>query len=242
MRRWRRIRTRSSAPRRRPTPRGPFAPVPNGFRRMDLLTNEGRSWYQGVRIAVQHRTDAAHPHGVLHAIEVGGSVESLVLAGRQLRSRARSRPDRRRHAAQSGDQRHVECAGQRPGPERLAAQLGVASPERDALYDPLRRRSDRRWIDRRLQQPRMPVEPARRTQHGTRQVHQLRRHDAARERSPLDPTRSRFAPTCSTRSTTRTCSRAAIIGLVGNPRFGQHAGGANVFPGRQFQFAATYRF
>jgi hypothetical protein len=32
------------------------------------------------------------------------------------------------------------------------------------------------------------------------------------------------------------------INLVGNPRFGQHTGGSNVFPGRQFQFAATYRF
>ena len=32
------------------------------------------------------------------------------------------------------------------------------------------------------------------------------------------------------------------IALVGNPRFGQHTGGANVFPGRQFQFATTYRF
>ena len=32
------------------------------------------------------------------------------------------------------------------------------------------------------------------------------------------------------------------IGLVGNPRFGQHTGGSNVFPGRQFQFATTYRF
>ena len=32
------------------------------------------------------------------------------------------------------------------------------------------------------------------------------------------------------------------IDLVGNPRFGQHSGGSNVFPGRQFQFAATYRF
>ena len=32
------------------------------------------------------------------------------------------------------------------------------------------------------------------------------------------------------------------IALVGNPRFGQHSGGSNVFPGRQFQFAATYRF
>ncbi len=32
------------------------------------------------------------------------------------------------------------------------------------------------------------------------------------------------------------------INLVGNPRFGQHTGGGNVFPGRQFQFALTYRF
>jgi hypothetical protein len=32
------------------------------------------------------------------------------------------------------------------------------------------------------------------------------------------------------------------IAFVGNARFGQHTGGSNVFPGRQFQFAATYRF
>ena len=35
---------------------------------------------------------------------------------------------------------------------------------------------------------------------------------------------------------------AGYIGLVGNARFGQHTGGSNVFPGRQFQFATTYRF
>ena len=32
------------------------------------------------------------------------------------------------------------------------------------------------------------------------------------------------------------------INLVGNPRFGEHTGGSGVLPGRQFQFAATYRF
>jgi hypothetical protein len=32
------------------------------------------------------------------------------------------------------------------------------------------------------------------------------------------------------------------INLVGNPRFGQHTGGGAVWPGRQFQFATTYRF
>ena len=34
----------------------PILPAPNGFRRIDVLTNEGRSWYQGVRFGVQHRT------------------------------------------------------------------------------------------------------------------------------------------------------------------------------------------
>ena len=29
----------------------PIVPVPNGFRHMDLLTNEGRSWYQGMRFS-----------------------------------------------------------------------------------------------------------------------------------------------------------------------------------------------
>jgi len=32
------------------------------------------------------------------------------------------------------------------------------------------------------------------------------------------------------------------IGIVGNASFGKPTGGSNVFPGRQFQFAATYRF
>ena len=32
------------------------------------------------------------------------------------------------------------------------------------------------------------------------------------------------------------------INLVGNPRFGAAHGRVNVLPGRQFQFAITYRF
>ena len=35
----------------------PITPAPNGFRRIEVLTNEGRTWYQGVRIGVQHRTN-----------------------------------------------------------------------------------------------------------------------------------------------------------------------------------------
>ena len=35
----------------------PIRPAPNGFRRIEVLTNEGRTWYQGVRFGLQHRTD-----------------------------------------------------------------------------------------------------------------------------------------------------------------------------------------
>jgi carboxypeptidase family protein/TonB-dependent receptor-like protein len=34
-----------------------ITPGPNGFRRIEVLTNEGRTWYQGVRFGVQHRTN-----------------------------------------------------------------------------------------------------------------------------------------------------------------------------------------
>ena len=207
------IRTQAQADATRP-----IRPVPNGFRRMDLLTNEGRSWYQGVRIAAQHRTDAARADGVLHALEVRGSAEPLVLARKQRRSRARSRADRRRHAAQPRHQRDVERPRQRSGPERMAPERRLAPSEREPLHDPLRGRPDGRWIDRRLQQPRLPVEPARRAQHGARQVHQLRGPDAGPNLRGRDPTGSRFAPTCSTCSTTRTSLAGGYIGLVGNPQ------------------------
>jgi outer membrane receptor protein involved in Fe transport len=34
----------------------PILPTTNGFRRIEVLTNEGRTWYEGVRFGVQHRT------------------------------------------------------------------------------------------------------------------------------------------------------------------------------------------
>jgi outer membrane receptor protein involved in Fe transport len=35
----------------------PIRPAPNGFRRIEVLTNEGRTWYQGIRFGAQHRTN-----------------------------------------------------------------------------------------------------------------------------------------------------------------------------------------
>ncbi len=95
-----------------------------------LLTNEGRSWYQGVRIAVQHRTTP------------------LMLTASYTRSKAEDRLNHWFSPEDSSDPEldrgptgadtphnlvtsvDLERAGQRSGAERLAAQHGVAPPER----------------------------------------------------------------------------------------------------------------
>ena len=94
----------------RPTPRG-RSPVPNGFRRVEILTNEGRFWYQGVRFSGQHRSAPLTLNVVLHAVQGRRSAEPLVRAGGQHRSRAGPRPHRRRHAAQLRRLRHLELPG-----------------------------------------------------------------------------------------------------------------------------------
>ena len=45
------VRTQAQADLTRPNP-----VVPNAFRHMDMLTNEGRSWYQGIRFSARHST------------------------------------------------------------------------------------------------------------------------------------------------------------------------------------------
>ena len=136
---------------------------PNGFRSMDLLTNEGRSWYQGVRIAAQHRT------------------APLVLTVSYTRSKSEDRLNHWFSPENSADpeldrgptgadtpqqprrQRDVESF-QAAAPVSSGWRLSAVShtSERQALYDSLRGRPDRRWIDRRLQLAGLPVEPARR--------------------------------------------------------------------------------
>jgi hypothetical protein len=46
------VRTVAQADLTRPT-----LPVPNGFRRVEVLTNEGRFWYQGIRFSGTHRSE-----------------------------------------------------------------------------------------------------------------------------------------------------------------------------------------
>ena len=230
------VRTVAQADLTRPT-----LPVPNGFRRVEVLTNEGRFWYQGIRFSANPPHDAADDAGVVHVVEGGRSPQSLVPARGQQRSRARSRTDGRRYAAQPGRRGDLEPARRALAGEGLAAERRDALAERVALHDPLRG----------------AIRPARSSRSAARA--------AARRRGP-----ARATPRAARTSTTPTSPWRARFGIgrdriefradvfnvfnnwnliadgfvatIGSANFGQHTGGSNVFPGRQFQFAVTYRF
>ena len=57
-----------------------MVPGPNGFRHMDVLTNEGRSWYQGIRFSVMYRTTPLALTASYTFSKCRGHAEPLVLA------------------------------------------------------------------------------------------------------------------------------------------------------------------
>ena len=93
-----------------------------------------------------------------------------------------------------------------------------------------------------MQLARLPGEHARRTQHCARRLHQLRRPHARANTSPSGGDKIEFRADVFNVFNNQNLLADGYISLVGNPRFGQHTGGSNVLPGRQFQFATTYRF
>ncbi len=216
---------------------------PNGFRHMDVLTNEGRSWYQGVRFSVIHRTTPLRPDRVVHALEGRRSAQSLVLAGEQPGSRIRPRPDWRRHAAQPRHQHQLERARQRACPQRLAPQHGVAPPERLAVHDPLRRRPVGYSVGLNAACNSRGCQPSTPGGRNTARGMFINYADLTLARQiAIGTDHIEVRADVFNVFNNQNLLAGGYINLVGNPRFGQHTGGSGVLPGRQFQFAATYRF
>ena len=156
----------------RPTPAN--RPGPNGFRRMDLLTNEGRSWYQGVRIAVHHRTAPL----ILGASYTLSKSEDRLNHWFAPEDSSDPELDRGPTGADTPHNLVTSITWNVPGSGPILSGWRMSSVSHHQSGSPytIRYAGDPtgRWIDRRLQQPRMPIQPARRTQHRTGQVHQLR--------------------------------------------------------------------
>jgi hypothetical protein len=216
-------------------------PVPNGFRRMDLLTNEGRSWYEGIRIAAQHRTTP------------------LLLTVSYTHSKSEDRLNHWFSPENSADPELDRGPTGADTPNNLVASATWNLPGSGAILSGWRlsgvshSQSGSPYTIRYAGDPTGGGLTGGCSSRGC-QSSQPGERNTARGKfiNYADITLSRTfsvgADKIEIRADTfnvfnnQNLLAAGYIGLVGNPRFGEHTGGANVFPGRQFQFAATYRF
>ncbi len=230
------IRTQAQADATRP-----IRPVPNGFRRMDLLTNEGRSWYQGVRIAVQHRTTP------------------LMLTASYTRSKSEDRLNHWFSPENSADPELDRGPTGADTPHNLVTSATWNVPGRGPVLSGWRlssvshHQSGSPYTIRYAGDPTGGGLTGGCSNRGC-QSSQPGGRATARGRfiNYADVTLARTFAVGSDKIEIRAdvfnafnnqnLLAAGYIAFVGNPRFGQHQGGSAVFPGRQFQFATTYRF
>ncbi len=232
------VRTQAQADQTRP-----LVPAPNGFRHMDVLTNEGRSWYQGVRIAAHHRTTP------------------LILTASYTRSKAE---DRLNHWFSPENSRDPESDRGPTGastPHNLVTSITWNVPGSGPLLGGWRmstvshHQSGAPYTIRYAGDPvgygsglgaacnARGCQPSRPGGRNTARGMFINYADFTLARTfAIGPDRFEFRADVFNVFNNQNLLAGGYINLVGNPRFGQHTGGGAVFPGRQFQLAATYRF
>lgn len=218
----------------------PLTPGPNGFRRMDLLTNEGRFWYQGVRFAAQHRTTP------------------LTLTASYTLSKAE---DRLNHWFAPEDSSDPELDRGPTGadtPHNFVASATWEIPGSNVIARGWRLSGVLRSMSGTPYSLRYAGDPTGTTlnQCSTRGCQVSRPGDRNTERGDhinyTDITFARIFAVGEDRIEFRADIFNAFnnwnliadgyVNVVTAANFGQHTGGSAVWPGRQFQFAATYRF
>jgi hypothetical protein len=230
------IRTQAQADATRP-----ILPVPNGFRRMDLLTNEGRSWYQGVRFSLQHRTTP------------------LIFGASYTFSKSE---DRLNHWFSPEDSSDPELDRGPTGadtPHNLVTNLSWDLPGSGPVLSGWRlsavshHQSGSPYSIRYAGDPTSGGLTGGCSSRGC-QFSRPGARNTARGKfiNYADFTIARVFDIGSDHLEVRADMFNAFnnqnllaggyFNTVGHARFGEHSGGANVFPGRQFQFATTYRF
>jgi hypothetical protein len=221
----------------------PITPVPNGFRHMDVLTNEGRFWYEGIRIALQHRTE---PLNISVSYTRSDSEDRL---NHWFSPEDSSDPELDRGPSGASTP-HNLVAGvlwnvPGSGPILSGWRLSMVSHHQSGSPYSIRYAGDPTGAgvglnagcnSRGCQSPRPG---GRNTARGMF----LNYADLSIARSfSVGPDRIEVRADVFNVFNNWNLLAGGYINFVGNPRFGQHTGGGNVLPGRQFQFAATYRF
>jgi outer membrane receptor protein involved in Fe transport len=221
----------------------PIRPVPNGFRHMELLTNEGRSWYQGVRFAVQHRTTP------------------LILTASYTRSKAEDRlnhwfapenstdpeSDRGPTGADTPHNLVWSATWNVPGSRPVLSgwRLSLVSRHQSGAPYTIRYAGDPVGYGSGLGAAcnsrgcQASTPEGRNTARGMF----INYGDVSLGKVfAVGSDQIEFRADVFNVLNNQNLLAGGYINLVGNARFGQHVGGGAVLPGRQFQFAATYRF
>ncbi len=219
----------------------PNLPGPNGFRRMDLLTNEGRFWYQGVRIQAHHRT------------------EPLQLSVSYTRSKSEDRlnhwfspedssdPELDRGPTGADTPHNLVTAAMwnvpGGGPVFGGWRLSVVSHHQSGSPYTVRYAGDPIGAGFNSGCNSRGCQASRPGGRNTARGMFINYADLTLARTfAVGPDRIEVRADMFNAFNNWNLLSGGYINLVGNPRFGEHTGGTAVLPGRQFQFAATYRF
>jgi outer membrane receptor protein involved in Fe transport len=232
------VRTLAQADALRPSPA-----VPNGFRHMDLLTNEGRFWYEGVRIAMQHRTD---PLQVTVSYTASRAEDRL---NHWFSPEDSSDPELDRGPTGASTPHNLVTSAMwkvpGSGPVLEGWHLSMVSHHQSGSPYTIRYAGDPTGAGAGLGAAcnSRGCQSARPGGRSTARGMFMNWADVSLARAfTLGRDRIEFRADVFNVLNNWNLLSGGYINLVGNPRFGQHSGGANVLPGRQFQFAGTYRF
>jgi outer membrane receptor protein involved in Fe transport len=218
----------------------PIRPTPNGFRRIEILTNDGHTWYKGVRVLVQHRTTP-----LLLSVSYTAS-KSEDRLNHWDPPEDSSDPDLDKGPSDRDTPHNFVVSGtwNLAGPSILLKDWRLSFVGRAYSAQPYSlvyaRDLTGTTLVRNGSYPNV-------TRPGARNTERSKPH------RNVDLALARIVPVGQGRHievradvfnvfNNQNFVATGYINQVGNARLGQPTGGANAFPGRQFQFAATYRF
>jgi outer membrane receptor protein involved in Fe transport len=232
------LRTLAQADALRPSPA-----VTNGFRHIDILTNEGRFWYEGVRIAMQHRSE---PLQITASYTRSNSEDRL---NHWFSPEDSSDPELDRGPTGASTPHNLVTSGlwNIPGSGVFLSgwRLGVVTHHQSGAPYTIRYAGDPTGAGAGLGAAcnSRGCQAARPGGRNTARGMFMNWADISLARTfRLGEDRLEFRADMFNAFNNQNLLAGGYINLVGNPRFGQHTGGSQVLPGRQFQFATTYRF
>lgn len=218
----------------------PYAVVDNAFRRMDVLTNDGRYWYQGVRVAARHQSADL----TLTASYTLSKAEDRLNHWFAPEDSSDPELDRGRTGADTPHNFVASATWDLPGDHIVVNGWRLSAVQHSQSGTPYSIRYTGNPTGTFLTQCstrgcQAPRPGARNTERGDF----INYTDMTLSRTfQVGPDRLEFRADAFNVFNNWNLTADGYVGIVGAANFGQHTGGSAVFPGRQFQFAVTYRY